>query len=130
MKAVAEKVRIDKWLWAVRLFKSRALASEACEKGKIRIGDQVVKASRNIKPGDIISIRKGAFTMQFEVLQLSENRMPAKAVSEFCKDITPSEEREKMKLHAIEVSLYRNRGEGRPTKKDRRDLDSFIDFDS
>ena len=130
MKAVAEKVRIDKWLWAVRLFKSRALASEACEKGKIRIGDQVVKASRNIKPGDIISIRKGAFTMQFEVLQLSENRMPAKAVSEFCKDITPYEEREKMKLHAIEVSLYRNRGEGRPTKKDRRDLDSFIDFDS
>jgi len=126
MKVSPEKTRIDKWLWCVRLFKSRSVAAEACDKGKIKIGDQPVKASRNIKMGDIITIRKGAFTMQFEVLRLTESRLPAKLVADFCKDITPEEEIEKIKLHSIETRAYRKRGEGRPTKRDRRELDEFI----
>jgi len=126
MKGTLEKTRIDKWLWAVRLFKSRSNAAEACDKGKIKIAGQPVKPSKNIRIGDVISIRKGAFTMQFEVLQLTENRLPPKSVTDFCKDITPPEEKEKIKIHSLETRAYRNRGEGRPTKKDRRELDEFI----
>lgn len=126
MKAAPEKVRIDKWLWAMRLFKSRSIAAETCEKGKVKIAEQPVKASRNIKVGDVIAVREGAFTMQYEVLQLTENRQPAKSVADFCKDITPEEEVEKIRIHEIKTSAYRKRGEGRPTKKDRRELDEFI----
>ena len=126
MKGNLEKIRIDKWLWAVRIFKSRSMAAENCDKGKIRIAGQPVKASRNIKVGDVITIRRGAFTLQFEVLQLTENRLPAKSVAEFCKDITPQEEKEKMKIHSIETSANRQLGGGRPTKRNRRELDEFI----
>src|SRR6185295_5772591 len=126
MKPGLEKTRIDKWLWAVRLFKTRPIAAEACDKGKIKIAGQTVKPSRNIRVGDVISIRKAAFTMQFEVLQLTENRLPAKSGADFCKDLTPPEEKEKIKLHSIETRAYRNHGEGRPTKRDRRELDEFI----
>lgn len=126
MKATPEKTRIDKWLWAVRLFKTRSLASEACDKGKIKIADQPVKPSRNIRVSDVITIRKGAFTMQFEVLKLTENRLPAKSAADFCKDLTPPEEKEKIKKHSIETRAYHNRGEGRPTKRERRELDEFI----
>jgi ribosome-associated heat shock protein Hsp15 len=110
----------------MRLFKSRSIASENCDKGKIKIAGQSVKASRNIKVGDVISIRKGAFTMQYEVLQLTENRLPAKSITDFCKDTTPVDVREKIEIHSIQAHAYRNRGEGRPTKKDRRELDEFI----
>ena len=82
----------------MRLFKSRSIAAEACDKVKIKIAGQTVKASRNIKPGDIISIRKGAITMLYEVLQLTENRLPAKSVADFCKDITSEEVKEKIKI--------------------------------
>jgi ribosome-associated heat shock protein Hsp15 len=126
MEVDSGKIRIDKWLWAVRLFKSRSSASEACDKGKVKIGDQPVKASRNIRVGEVITIRRRAFTMQFKILQLTENRQPAKSVSDFYKDITPEEDVEKMKIHSIETRAYRNSGEGRPTKKDRRELDEFI----
>ncbi|MEO6169227.1 MAG: RNA-binding S4 domain-containing protein [Chitinophagales bacterium] len=128
MVVLPEKIRIDKWLWAVRLFKTRSLAAEACGKGKIRINDQPVKASRMINKGEILSLRDGAFTKQYEVLQLTENRMAAKLADEFCKDITPREELEKINLHAIQMRSRDNRGEGRPTKKDRRELDNFTDF--
>ena len=123
-----DKIRIDKWLWAVRIFKTRSLAADACEKGKIFVNEQQVKASRNIKPHEIVSVRKGAFMMQFEILQLAENRMSAKLAIDFCKDITPAEEIEKIKTHAIATNLYRNRGEGRPTKKERRAMDDFLEF--
>src|SRR5882672_8579909 len=106
MKDHLEKIRVDKWLWAMRLFKSRSIASDTCDKGKIKIADHQVKASRNIKAGDIISIRKGAFTMLFEVLQLTENRLPAKMVADFCKDVTPEEVREKIKVHSIQTHAY------------------------
>ncbi len=126
MKIALEKTRIDKWLWAVRIFKSRSIAAENCEKGKIKIADQAVKASRNIKAGDVITIRNGAFTLQYQVLQLTENRLPAKLVAEYCMNQTPIDELEKIKIHSIETHAYRNRGEGRPTKKDRRELDEFL----
>lgn len=129
MKIIPEKVRIDKWLWAVRIFKTRTLAADACEKGKISIGDQSIKASRNIKPGEIISVRKGAFTMAFKVLQLTENRMAASLVAPFCENITPAEETEKIKLHSLALRAYRMNSEGRPTKKERRALDDFLEWD-
>ena len=128
MTSHLEKIRIDKWLWAVRIFKTRSLAATACDKAKITVGDQHVKASRAIKVGDKLTVRQGAFRMQFEVLQLTENRLPAKDVSDFCKDITPPEEVEKIKMHSFEIRPYGQRGEGRPTKKDRRELDEFTDF--
>lgn len=126
---VIEKVRIDKWLWAVRLFKTRSLAADYCENNKVSISGQTVKASRMLKKGDIISVRKGAFTVQFEVLDVSDKRMGAKLVSDFYKDITPADELERMKTFAIAARAYRNPGEGRPTKKERRDLDDFLDWD-
>lgn len=122
-----EKTRIDKWLWAVRLFKTRSLASEACDKGKVRVSENPVKASRNIKIGDIISLRKGAFTLQYEVLQLTENRVAAKLVAGFCKDITPIEEIEKMRMQAMQARYYPH-GEGRPTKRNRRELDEYFKY--
>ena len=126
MKSSSEKMRIDKWLWAVRIFKSRSIAADTCDKGKVRVAGLAVKSSRNIKAGDLITIRNGAFTMQYEVLQLTENRLPAKSVADFCKDITSEEEKERIKIHSIQTRAYRNRGEGRPTKRDRRELDEFI----
>jgi ribosome-associated heat shock protein Hsp15 len=126
MKPTPEKVRIDKWLWAMRFFKSRALASEACEKGKISIGDQQVKPSRHIRLGDIISIRKGPFSLQAEVIQLTEQRQAAKAVAEYYKDVTSTEEKEKMVQRALNAA--HNYREGRPSKKDRRDLDEFMEW--
>ena len=127
MNTIPEKIRIDKWLWAVRLFKTRSLASTACENGKVRVQKQPVKASRMLKAGETIALRNGAFTYEYEVLQLTENRMAAKLVPEYCKDITPESELERIKLHALQRKLQDNRGEGRPTKKDRRELDEFTD---
>ncbi|MEP7168557.1 MAG: S4 domain-containing protein [Bacteroidota bacterium] len=124
-----DKVRIDKWLWAVRIFKTRTMAADYCEKGKVMIKDQVVKASRILKKGETISIRKGAFTLQFLVIDLSDKRMSAKLVPDFCKDLTPAEEIERMKTFAIAARSYRFPGEGRPTKKERRALDDFLDWD-
>jgi ribosome-associated heat shock protein Hsp15 len=126
MNTIPEKIRIDKWLWAVRLFKTRSLASTACENGKVRMQEQPVKASRMIKAGETIALRNGAFTYEYEVLQLTENRMAAKLVAEYYKDVTPESELEKIKLHALQRKLQDNRGEGRPTKKDRRELDGFL----
>ena len=127
MNTIPEKIRIDKWLWAVRLFKTRSLASTACENGKVRVQKQPVKASRMLKAGETIALRNGAFTYEYEVLQLTENRLAAKLVAEYCKDITPQSELERIKLHALQQKLQDNRGERRPTKKDRRELDEFTD---
>jgi ribosome-associated heat shock protein Hsp15 len=124
-----EKLRIDKWLWAVRIFKTRSMAADYCEKGKVFINDQAVKASRLIKKDETISIRKGAFMLQFRVLELSDKRMAAKLAADFCKDVTPPEEIERMKTFAIAARSYRFPGEGRPTKKERRALDDFLEWE-
>lgn len=125
-----DKIRIDKWLWAVRIFKTRSLAAEACEKEKIIVNDVEAKASRTIKLNDIIRIRKGVFTLTFKVLQLTDKRMAGKNAPEYCEDMTPDEELKKMKMHALALRMGRNPGTGRPTKNERRALDEFLDWEN
>lgn len=121
------EVRIDKWLWAVRLFKTRSLAAEACKKGKVLISGMEVKASRNIKVGDVVCIKNNPVLFSFEVLALAENRMGAKLVPDFIKDVTAPDQRELYELGKIAARNNRMKGTGRPTKKDRRDLEDFFE---
>ena len=124
---MAEGIRIDKWLWAVRLYKTRSLASEECKKGKVMINGMNVKPSREIKEGETIQLRRPPITRSYKVLALAENRMAAKMVPEFMVETTPASELEileEMKNRNID---NRDRGTGRPTKKERRDLDDFFD---
>ena len=122
-----EEVRIDKWLWAVRIFKTRTVASEACKKGRVLIGETAVKPSRNIRTGEVIQVRKPPVTYSFKVLALSDKRMGAKMVSHFMENVTPQEQYEMLELNRIGGFVDRQRGTGRPTKKERRDLDQFAD---
>ncbi|MDR3653489.1 MAG: RNA-binding S4 domain-containing protein [Paludibacter sp.] len=121
------EVRIDKWLWAVRLFKTRTLAAEACKKGKVIIQNVQVKPSRNVKVGDVISIRRNPILFSFKVLALSENRMNAKLVPDFMLNVTTPDQLELIELGKLAGQTGRDRGTGRPTKKDRRELDDFIE---
>lgn len=121
------EVRIDKWLWAVRLFKTRSIAIEACKKSRVVMKGVAVKPSRMIKVGDIIDIRKPPITYSFEVLDLTERRMGAKLVSQYMKDVTPPSQLEILELNRISGFVDRARGTGRPTKKDRRDLEQFAE---
>lgn len=127
MKELKNEVRIDKWLWAVRLFKTRSIAIEACKKGRISIKGTTVKPSRMIKAGDVIDVRRPPITYSFEVLNLSENRMGAKLVPEFMKDVTSPSQLEILELSKINGFVDRARGTGRPTKKDRRELEQFTE---
>ena len=124
---MAEKhiTRLDKWLWAVRIFKTRTLASEACAGGKIKIDGTAVKASRNIKTGDIIQIRKGVIKYIYRVKKTAEKRMGAKLVPDFLEDITPEEELAKLKSTQKQPIQTREKGQGRPTKRERRNMDKF-----
>ncbi|WP_439181806.1 RNA-binding S4 domain-containing protein [Carboxylicivirga taeanensis] len=122
-------VRIDKYLWAVRLFKTRSLATEACKKGRVSINNMPVKSSRMIKMGDEIDIRVPPITRRFKVLDTSEKRMGAKLTPDFIKDITPPEQLEMLELARLASNANRARGLGRPTKKDRRDLEKLQDGD-
>ncbi|MBI9054310.1 MAG: RNA-binding S4 domain-containing protein [Bacteroidales bacterium] len=113
-------LRIDKWLWAVRIFKSRSLASEACKKGKVLIDKVQVKPSRVIKIGEIISIKRLPVVYQYKVLGLLGKRQAAKIVVDFVEDITPEEEKMKLDLQHNTGFELRDRGIGRPTKRERR----------
>lgn len=119
-------VRIDKWLWAVRIFKTRSLASEACKKSRVLIDGVAVKPGKTIEEGTIIDIKKPPVIYTVEVLQLAEKRMGAKLVPDFMKDLTPEAELEKLHLMKYNIDGYRHKGTGRPTKKERRNLDDFI----
>ena len=127
MKEPKNEVRIDKWLWAVRLFKTRSIAIEACKKGRISIKGFTIKPSRSIKIGDVIEVRRPPVTYSFEVLNLSENRMGAKLVPEFMKDVTSPSQLEILEMSKVSGFVDRARGTGRPTKKDRRELDQFTE---
>ena len=120
-----EEVRIDKWLWAVRVFKTRTVASEACKKGRVLIGETVVKPSRSIRAGDVVQVRKPPVTYSYRVLALSDKRMGAKMVPQYMENVTPMEQYELLELNRIGGFVDRQRGTGRPTKKERRDLDQF-----
>ena len=121
------EVRIDKWLWAVRLFKTRTLAAEACKKGKVVIQNKQVKPSRNVKVGDVVCIKRNPILFSFKVLALSENRMNAKLVAGFMENVTTADQLELIELGKLAGQTGRDRGTGRPTKKERRELDDFIE---
>ena len=117
--------RIDKWLWAVRVYKTRSLANEACSCGRVKIGGVVIKPSRNLVSGEIIQVRKGAVKYEYKVLKLAEKRMNAKLIPKFMEDITSAEESGKLTIAKSLHIQTRKRGEGRPTKRERRKLDKF-----
>lgn len=123
---MANEVRIDKWMWAVRIFKSRTIAVEACKKNRVMINNTNVKASRMIKIGDIIQVRKPPVTYSFKVLQLTERRLGAKLVPDYMENVTPPEQYEILELSKINGFIDRAKGTGRPTKKDRRSMDEFV----
>ncbi len=120
-------VRIDKWLWSVRLFKTRTLATEACKGGKVSIRGQAAKASKDVNIGDIIDVKKDIVNMKIKVIALSEKRMGAALVSKFMLDLTPQEEYDKLTIIKSSKFEYRDRGIGRPTKRNRRELTNFKD---
>ena len=120
-----EEVRIDKWLWAVRIFKTRTIAVEACKKGRVMIDDVTIKPSRNVRAGDVIQVRKPPVTYLFKVLALADKRMGAKMVPQFMENVTSPDQYELLELNKISGFVDRQRGTGRPTKKERRDLDQF-----
>jgi ribosome-associated heat shock protein Hsp15 len=126
MKEELLKMRVDKWLWTVRLFKTRSQASEACDQNKIIIADHPVKPSRLVKEGDELKIKRTGLTTTIKILKLVENRLPAKLVSEYYLDLTPKEEIENYKARVAKVTIFRDPGTGRPTKRDRRMLDDFF----
>jgi len=118
--------RIDKYLWSVRIFKTRALAAEACKKGRVLIHQMSVKPSRTINGGDIIQVKKLPVIYTYRVLDPIQNRIGAKLVSTYLEDITPQEELDKLKIQD-DFFFKREKGTGRPTKKDRRILDKLKD---
>lgn len=118
-----EEIRIDKWLWAVRLYKTRSIATEACKAGRIKIDGVAVKPSRTIHKGTIIEVFQPPMQKTIEVKELLKNRVGAKLVENYIVDHTPEEEYEKLQLIKEMRTEWRNRGTGRPTKKDRRDID-------
>jgi len=122
-----DEVRIDKWLWAVRIFKTRTIAAEAIKKGRVMVGGVAVKPSRMIRVGDVVQVRKPPVTFSFKVLALSDKRMGAKLVPQFMENITPPDQYELLELNKISGFVDRQRGTGRPTKKDSRDLEQFSD---
>ncbi|MDR0538780.1 MAG: RNA-binding S4 domain-containing protein [Tannerellaceae bacterium] len=129
--AVSE-VRIDKWMWATRVFKTRTIAAEACKKGRITIGGATMKPSRMIKLGDVIQVRKPPVTYSFKVVGLVENRIAAKLVADYLENVTPPEEYAVLEMGRLSGFVDRAKGMGRPTKKERRELEAFIgesDFD-
>lgn len=118
-------MRIDKYLWATRYYKTRNIASKACKKGSVRVNNTIVKPARDVFPGDEVLVRKNQINYQLEVLDLPKSRVGAKLVDLYRKDTTPKEAFESIELLQYTKSYYRKRGEGRPTKKDRRDLENF-----
>ncbi len=119
--------RLDKYLWAIRVFKTRSDAADACKSGKVKVNDMEAKASREVKQGDTISVRKVNVIFQFRVVTPVENRQPAKLVEEYAINITPQSELDKLNVPRETLHLVRERGTGRPTKKDRREMDDLIE---
>ena len=119
------EARIDKWMWAVRIFKTRTIAAEACKKGRININGALAKAARTVKPGDVIQVRKPPITYSFKVLQPIEKRVSAKLVAEMMENVTTPDQYELLEMSRISGFVNRAKGTGRPTKKDRRNLEEF-----
>lgn len=121
------EVRIDKYLWAIRAFKTRGEATEACKGGKVKIGQVNAKPSKAVQAGDVLHVRKGSVTFVYKVLQPIQQRVGAKLVPEFAQNLTPQEELDKLRAPVETFFLTRDRGAGRPTKKDRREIEQIWD---
>lgn len=127
---MANEERIDKWLWAMRIFKTRTIATEACKKGRITIGEGdgvIAKPSRTIKIGDVINVRKPPVTYSFKVKALTENRLGAKLVPEYLENITPQSQYDLLEVVKISGFVDRRKGLGRPTKREGRELARFTE---
>lgn len=123
-----DSTRIDKYLWAIRVYKSRTDATDACKGGKVKLNGLDVKPSREIKAGDMLTARKGQVQFTFRVIEPIDKRQGAKFVPQYAENLTPPEELEKMRAPVETFFFKRDRGTGRPTKKDRRQMDSLWDF--
>lgn len=123
--AEKEKLRIDKYLWAIRAFKTRSLATEACKAGRIKLGGTALKPAHVVKVGEVYVVQKGGLKKTIKVLALLEKRMDAKSVVAYYEDLTPPEETHAFKSVFLSPILTRDRGAGRPTKKDRREIDEL-----
>lgn len=126
--------RVDKWLWAVRVFKTRSIATDVVKKGRVEVNDVIVKPSRMLKVGDVVKVRKSPVTYSFRVIQLVQNRLGAKLVPEYMENITPKSELDILDMVKIAGFVDRRKGLGRPTKKEGRELEQFTsdlwsDFD-
>lgn len=124
-----DEVRIDKWMWATRIFKTRTIAADACKKNRVMIGGVNMKPSRMVKVGDVIQVRKPPITFSFEVLALTDRRMGAKLVPNYLKNVTTPDQYEILEMNKISGFVNRAKGLGRPTKKDRRELEQFTEPD-
>ena len=126
-----DAVRIDRWLWAVRIYKTRSQASSACRLNQVKVDEQFAKASRLVSVGTTIQVEKDQMTRVLKVVALTEKRIGAKLVAEFLEDITPTEELERARAAREQLRLnrvYQVRGEGRPSKKQRREMEKFLDL--
>jgi len=123
---IAATARLDKWLWAIRLFKTRALATDACRAGSVLIGDQPAKPARDVRAGETIVVRQGVITRTVQVTGIPRSRVGAKLVAGYCLDLTPPEEFAKAREQHVQHLLAREKGSGRPTKRDRRALDRLF----
>ena len=121
------EVRLDKWLWAVRVFKTRSDAADAIRSNRVLVNDAYAKPSREVKVGDVVSVKKMPVVYQYRVVELVSSRQPAKNVPLYAADITPQSELDKLNVPRETIFIVRDRGTGRPTKKERRELDSLMD---
>ncbi len=119
--------RLDKFVWSVRLAKTRSQAAENITKGRIRLNGESAKPAKEVRVGDVVNLVKHSSVFSFKILELLDRRVGAKLVDQYLVDITPDEEREKYRIYQLAQSSYRAHGTGKPTKKDRRDLDDFLD---
>jgi ribosome-associated heat shock protein Hsp15 len=121
------EIRLDKYLWAVRVFKTRSDAADAIRNNRVLVNDAYAKPSREVKEGDIISVKKMPVTYRYKVLELVSSRQGAKNVPQYCLNITPQEELDKLTVPRETIFVFRERGTGRPTKKERREIDALMD---
>jgi ribosome-associated heat shock protein Hsp15 len=119
------EVRVDKWLWAVRVFKTRTIATDACKKGRVMVNDVVIKPSRTIKAGDVVKVRKSPVTYSFLVKAVTQNRLGAKLVADYAANVTPQSELDLLEVVKISGFIDRRKGLGRPTKREARELNNF-----
>lgn len=126
---MADEARIDKWLWAARIFKTRSIAADACKNGRVTINDVNVKPSHMVKVGETVSVRKPPVTYSFRILKTIEQRVGAKLLPEVYDNVTPQDQYELLEMNRISGFVDRARGTGRPTKKDRRAMDAFLNLE-